>query len=107
VLDTKFTAKSLIENEWGKEIFDSSHLYQLHTYLSSQQHLSGQHQRASGILLYPAVQKKLSERIELENHLIQIECVDLSAPWQEIESHLLNLIMNTIKASEEEKSVDQ
>ncbi len=97
VLDTKFTAKSLIENEWGKEIFDSSHLYQLHTYLSSQQHLSGQHQKASGILLYPAVNKKLSERIELENHLIQIECLDLSAAWQEIEAHLLSLIAMMIK----------
>lgn len=97
VLDTKFTAKSLLENEWGKEIFDSSHLYQLYTYLSSQQHLSSQHQKASGILLYPAVNKKLSERIELESHLIQIECVDLSAPWQAIEAHLLSLIENMIK----------
>jgi 5-methylcytosine-specific restriction enzyme subunit McrC len=106
VLDTKFTAKSLIENEWGKEIFDSSHLYQLHTYLSSQQNVSGQHQKASGILLYPAVRKKLSERIELEDHLIQIECVDLSAPWQEIEAQLLNLIMNTIKATDKEKDIN-
>lgn len=93
VLDTKFTAKSLIENEWGKEIFDSSHLYQLYAYLSSQAHISEEHQKTSGILLYPAVHYKLSERIELQNHVIRIECVDLTMPWQDIEEQLLNLIL--------------
>jgi 5-methylcytosine-specific restriction endonuclease McrBC regulatory subunit McrC len=97
VLDTKFTPKSLIENEWGREIFDSSHLYQLYAYLSSQKHISGEHQQAAGILLYPAVRYQLSERIELEDHLIQIECIDLGAPWQEIEDHLLNLVTNISK----------
>ena len=95
VLDTKFTAKSLIENEWGKEIFDSSHIYQLYAYLTSQKHVSGEHQKASGILLYPAVNHKLSERIELQDHVIRIECVDLAGPWQDIERQLLSLI--TIK----------
>ncbi|HXD10205.1 MAG TPA: hypothetical protein VN653_09095, partial [Anaerolineales bacterium] len=94
ILDTKFTPKSLIENEWGREIFDSSHLYQLYAYLSSQSHVSGEHQKASGILLYPAVHRKLSERIELQDHEIRIECIDLAAPWQAIEQHLLNLIPN-------------
>jgi 5-methylcytosine-specific restriction endonuclease McrBC regulatory subunit McrC len=28
ILDTKFTAKSLVESEWGREVYDSSHLYQ-------------------------------------------------------------------------------
>jgi 5-methylcytosine-specific restriction enzyme subunit McrC len=92
VLDTKFTAKSLIENEWGKEVFDSSHLYQLYAYLSSQKHVSGEHQKAAGILLYPAVRYKLSERIELQDHVIRIECIDLAASWQEIEKQLLGLI---------------
>jgi 5-methylcytosine-specific restriction enzyme subunit McrC len=92
VLDTKFTAKSLVENEWGKEIFDPSHLYQLYAYLGSQAHVSDAHRKASGILLYPAVRNKLSERIELQDHVIRIECVDLSAPWREIEAQLLGLI---------------
>ena len=92
VLDTKFTAKSLIENEWGNEVFDTSHLYQLYAYLSSQKYVSEQHQKASGILLYPAIHHKLSERIELQDHLIRIECIDLTAPWQDIERHLLELV---------------
>lgn len=88
VVDTKFTAKNLIENQWGKQIYDSSHLYQMYAYLRSQEHISEHHSQATGILLYPAVDTRLSETIELETHQIRIECVDLAAPWQEIETKL-------------------
>jgi len=60
--------------------------------LKSQEHLSEGHRSASGILLYPAIQYTFSERIELQDHLMRIECIDLSAPWQDIEGHLLDLI---------------
>ena len=92
ILDTKFTAHSLIENQWGKPILDSTHLYQLYAYLKSQEQLSEAHHRAIGMLLYPAVRSKLSETIELQDHVIRIESVDLSAPWQEIEKQLIDLI---------------
>jgi 5-methylcytosine-specific restriction enzyme subunit McrC len=92
VLDTKFTAHGLVENQWGKPVFDSSHLYQLYAYLKSQEHVSEAHQNAIGILLYPAVQYKLSDQIELQDHRIRIESVDLSMPWQEIESSLIELV---------------
>ena len=92
ILDTKFTARSLVENQWGKPIFDSSHLYQLYAYLRSQEHVSERHRKATGILLYPAVHHKLSERIELQDHVIRVESLDLAAPWPEIERHLLALV---------------
>ncbi|HEX9840552.1 MAG TPA: hypothetical protein VGA72_14475 [Anaerolineales bacterium] len=92
ILDTKFTAHSLVANQWGKEVFDSSHLYQLYTYLRSQEHLSEEHRTASGILLYPAIHARFSERIELQDHLMRIESIDLTAPWQDIEGQLLRLI---------------
>ncbi|HSL29495.1 MAG TPA: hypothetical protein VK900_09875, partial [Anaerolineales bacterium] len=60
VLDTKFTSHSLVENQWGKPVYDSSHLYQIYAYLKSQEELSEAHRTASGILLYPAVHHKLS-----------------------------------------------
>ncbi|MFN8412649.1 MAG: hypothetical protein U0Z26_09700 [Anaerolineales bacterium] len=94
ILDTKFTAQSLLENQWGGKIFDSSHLYQLYAYLRTQEHLSPHHQAATGILLYPSVnERQLSEIIELESHNIRIESLDLTLPWQEIEQRLLNLIL--------------
>ena len=92
ILDTKFTARSLVENQWGKPVFDSSHLYQLYAYLKSQEHLSEAYQNATGILLYPAIRSKLSDQIELQDHTIRIESVDLAAPWEEIESSLIEMI---------------
>jgi len=92
VLDTKFTAKSLIETQWGKSVFDSSHLYQLYAYLNTQDHISERHHKASGILLYPTVNYQLSEKIELTDHILRIECVDLTANWQDIEQRLFDLI---------------
>jgi len=93
ILDTKFTAQSLIKNQWGGEGFNSGHLYQLYAYLKTQEHVSEHHRQASGILLYPVVSKeKISERVCLQNQTVRIESVDLVAPWEEIEQHLLALI---------------
>jgi 5-methylcytosine-specific restriction enzyme subunit McrC len=94
VLDTKFTAGSLVENQWGKPVYDSSHLYQLYAYLRSQEHLSEAHRAAYGILLYPAAQYSFSESIQLQGHLVRIECVDLAVPWQEVETQLLGIIQD-------------
>lgn len=92
IVDTKFTAQSVIRNQWGKPEFDSSHLYQLYTYLKTQEHLSERHKQAQGILLYPSVEHPLSQRIQLQEISIRIESVDLSAPWQDIETRLMMLV---------------
>jgi 5-methylcytosine-specific restriction enzyme subunit McrC len=89
MMDTKFTASSLVENRWGKPIYDSSHLYQLYAYLRSQEQVSDEYRTAQGILLYPAVQSRLSERVELQGHVIRIESVDLAASWEDVEKQLL------------------
>ena len=94
ILDTKFTSHSLTPNQWGKEIFDSAHLYQLYAYLKSQAHVSEAHRNASGILLYPVVHKKFSERIELPDHVMRVESIDLTDPWQDIERQLIELVQN-------------
>jgi 5-methylcytosine-specific restriction enzyme subunit McrC len=92
ILDTKFTPHSLAPNQWGKEIFDSSHLYQLYAYLKSQEQVSEAHRDAVGILLYPAVHNRFSERIELQDYVMRVESIDLTMPWQDIEHQLLKLI---------------
>src|SRR5215204_6212605 len=92
ILDTKFTAKNLIENQWDKQVFDSSHLYQMYAYLKSQEHVSAGHGQAIGILLYPTVDDPLSENIELDDHIIRIESVNLTAPWQDVERQLLEIV---------------
>ena len=92
ILDTKFTARSLADNQWGRPVYDSSHIYQLYAYLRSQEHLSEAHRTASGILLYPAAKYQLSENIQLQEHLIRMECIDLAAPWQQVEQQLMDLV---------------
>jgi 5-methylcytosine-specific restriction enzyme subunit McrC len=92
ILDTKFTASSLVENQWGKAVYDSAHLYQLYAYLRSQEQLSAEYRSAEGILLYPTVQNRLSERIQLQDHMIRIESVDLIVRWDDVENQLLELI---------------
>jgi 5-methylcytosine-specific restriction enzyme subunit McrC len=93
VLDTKFTANSLIASRWGSHVFDSSHIYQLYSYLRSQENVSDSHRRASGILLYPTARERLSESIELQGHQIQLVTVNLSQLWEDIENELLDLIL--------------
>lgn len=92
VLDTKFTAASLVENQWGKLVYDSSHLYQMYAYLRSQEQMSAGHRSAEGILLYPTVRTQLSERVQLQGHTVRIESVDLAADWPEVERQLLRVI---------------
>jgi 5-methylcytosine-specific restriction enzyme subunit McrC len=94
IVDTKFTAKSIIENKWGGEKFDSHHLYQMYAYMKTQEHISEQHRKASGILLYPAInQTELSEEVKLQDQTLRIESVDLTRSWLEIEQVLLKLIL--------------
>ena len=93
VLDTKFTPQT-VRNQFGGERFQSSHLYQMYSYLKTQEELSDNKRVASGILLYPASGlNRFNERIELLNHDIHISSIDLSTPWQEIEQNLLELIL--------------
>jgi 5-methylcytosine-specific restriction enzyme subunit McrC len=92
ILDTKFTASSLLENQWNKPVYDSSHLYQLYAYLRSQEEVSAGYQTATGILLYPVVNGQLSETVQLQDHVIRIESVNLAAHWEEIERQLLEIV---------------
>jgi len=92
VLDTKFTPNSLISSRFDRLRFDSSHLYQLYSYLRSQEQVSESYRSASGVLLYPTVRGHLSEEVELQNHSIRFETVDLSRSWMEIEARLLAVV---------------
>lgn len=94
VLDTKFTAHSLVQSGYGGYSFDSSHLYQMYAYLRSQEHLSERHRNAEGILLYPTARWELDEAVKLQGHLLRLHTVDLSQPWTTIEKRLLEMIEN-------------
>ncbi len=91
VLDTKFTASVLVPGRWYNVIFDPSHLFQMYGYLRSQEHWSESHQSATGILLYPTVEHRVSEMVRIQGHDIRWETIDLNQPWENIESDLLEI----------------
>ena len=91
VLDTKFTANSLISNRSGDSVFDPSHLYQLYAYLRYHEHVSDADRCASGVLLYPRSARSF-EVVQLQGHEIHFVTIDLSQPWEEIEGELLDVI---------------
>jgi 5-methylcytosine-specific restriction enzyme subunit McrC len=67
----------------------------MYTYLRSQEHRSDKYRSSSGILLYPTVNQNVSEEVDLQGHKLMIRTVDLSRPWQEIATLLVDLIVKT------------
>lgn len=101
VLDTKFYAECVVRSQYGDKLkFHSSHLFQIYAYLMSQEDRSPHHKTATGILLYPTVTRSMSEVVRLQGHDIRWETIDLSQPWEHIESDLL-AIPQSVLASED------
>ncbi len=92
ILDTKFTKESIVEGRWDNLTFNTKHLYQIYSYLKTQEHKSEYYRKSTGILLYPTATYNLSEEIEIQGHRIRWESINLAQPWQEIKKDLLALI---------------
>ena len=91
-LDTKFMSMTL-RNQWGNLIYHSDHLYQIYTYVRSQESHLAFHPAVSGILLYPAISGlEQSEVIALQNHNLKIVCINLTLEWADIEEQLLSVV---------------
>jgi 5-methylcytosine-specific restriction enzyme subunit McrC len=89
VIETKYVPQ-MLQAYHGKESLRSQHLYQLHTYLSNVVPLGNR--RVEGILLYPAVGRKLDVRVELDRFPIRAFALDLDQDWQAIRADLLSLV---------------
>mgnify|MGYP001440329929 CR=1 FL=1 len=92
VLDTKFTKNVLVTNLSNNERFSSGDLYQIYAYLRSQENVSvSTPKKCTGILLYPTVNRSVSEAIRLQGYTFRWETVNLAQPWDKIEAALLQL----------------
>ncbi len=91
VIDTKFT--SILIPGWHREwTLDSGYIYQMYAYLHSQVERGDPlADRASGILLHPAVGTMVDEEVEIQGHSIRFATVDLMASPSQIRSQLLRL----------------
>ncbi len=92
VIDTKYYWDA-ITTYYDSESFRSWNLYQLYTYLN---HIKTD-KPIRWILLYPFNWRNISESFEttLVNNkrwIVQIQTIDLSKKWKEIENNLLNIV---------------
>lgn len=101
VIDTKFTG-ILTVGPYGNDRLKSGHIYQLYTYLRSQEGLHPLSSRAAGILLHPSLNRELDERVTIQGHELRFATVDLSLPGDGIRQRLLQ-IMNEVREIEAAK----
>ena len=91
IIDTKYYANAL-QTFYGSESFRSDNLYQVFAYLKNAAGSDASFGNVEGILLYPCAGRVLDDAFFIQGHLMTIATVDLTLPWREIHSRLLNLI---------------
>lgn len=89
IMDTKFY-KDMLTGHWDKETIRSGHLYQLFAYLKNDEYYS--RHKASGILLYPKVDKSLDLKYKLHGFDVRLCTLDLTQHWSKIHNRLLEII---------------
>ena len=90
IMDTKFYKTTLRQGRWGKNKIDSSHLYQIYSYLENVQ-LTDE-QELEGILLYPTIDEEYNLSALYNGHQISIKTINLNQEWQSIHNDLINVI---------------
>lgn len=92
VIDTKFN--SITTHGWYREnSLRSEYIYQIYTYLRSQED-SGDtlSEKSTGLLLHPTVDNMVNEAVVIQKHEIRFATVDLGSTATEIRERLLQVI---------------
>jgi len=92
VIDTKYYSDHLVRRYEGIGKFRSEHLYQIYSYLRTQESRGEPYRCAEGVLLYPSSGGEFDEAMLVQGHRIRIRTVDLTMPWQAIESSLMEIV---------------
>jgi len=90
VIDTKFTS-IVKKGQYGQMKLKSGYIYQLYTYLRSQEGLGGWADGATGVLLHPAIDAHVDESVTIQGHRLRFVTVDLAVPALEIRKQLIEL----------------
>ena len=92
VIDTKWYGYPIVQYR-GREYVHNKNLYQMWSYLSSQDGKYPEHRGSTGILLYAqTVEGERRLRTRIDGHPFRVHTLDLSQPWQRIEDDLRGLI---------------
>jgi 5-methylcytosine-specific restriction enzyme subunit McrC len=90
IIDCKFTPEAT-QCHYEAETLRSSHLYQIHAYLSNlpDGELSD---CCEAMLLYPTLESPIQANYMDKGHKISIRSINLNQPWQAIHQDLLDLV---------------
>ncbi|HDV8353877.1 TPA: 5-methylcytosine-specific restriction endonuclease system specificity protein McrC [Burkholderia vietnamiensis] len=91
VIDTKFTSV-LGASRFGGVSLKSSYLYQMYTYLRSQEGRDLLWDQASGLFLHPAVDARIRESVTIQGHAISFATADLAQEAQTIRAELRDIL---------------
>jgi 5-methylcytosine-specific restriction enzyme subunit McrC len=91
IIDAKYYRETMIIN-YDKEKIRSANLYQLFSYLLNQENSDPKTQTATGILLYPTIEKEYDLLFQYKQHNIQIRTVNLNSNWKNISARLKEII---------------
>ncbi|MBO8223075.1 5-methylcytosine-specific restriction endonuclease system specificity protein McrC [Prochlorococcus marinus str. XMU1401] len=91
IIDTKFK-KIFQKTPFKEKSLVSENIYQLYTYLHSQQHINKESKLLSGLLLYPSFGDNVDEHAFIQGYKMRFSTVDLTKSHVEIKKRLLFLI---------------
>lgn len=94
ILDAKYYRQAFQSRDGSWPKIRSGHLYQLLAYLRNREAQWPYGPRHEGVLLYPIVEYAIGAAVVLEGYRIRAIGVDLSRPWSEIHSGLLDVLVS-------------
>ena len=91
IIEAKYYQNTL-SSYYDSESVHSHNLYQLFAYLKNLENRGGADAFASGMLLYPVVNKRVRLRYEIQGHIVDICTIDLAQGWQDLRDELMELV---------------
>lgn len=92
IIDTKFNA--VVTSGWYRnETLRSGYLYQMYTYLRSQEGNDDPlNKNAGGLFIHPSIGENINEYVIIQNHKISFTTVDLNTTANEVREQLLKIV---------------
>ncbi|OXI87491.1 5-methylcytosine-specific restriction endonuclease system specificity protein McrC [Burkholderia sp. AU31652] len=96
VIDTKFTSV-LAASRFRDASLKSPYLYQMYTYLRSQEGVDLMWDQASGLFLHPAVDVCLHESFTIQGHAVAFATVDLALEAKVVRAELRDILSIAVR----------
>ena len=92
IIDTKFTSV-LGNRRFGSPSLKSGYLYQMYSYLRSQEGRGPRWDTAAGLFLHPAIGSQLHEFVTIQGHSITFATVDLGGTATAVREELRRILL--------------